>query len=172
MKMAGRLEMVVCGLMMSCVLMTTLMTSCASGNTASTSGADEQLVKDAVAEFYSALNVMFTGDAAPMKAVWSHADDVNYMGPQGGLDVGWHTISKMWDGTAALKLGGKVEPVDIQLHVSHQLAVVCDVESGENTNANGETAKVSIRATNVFRKESGQWKMIGHHTDLLPYLAQ
>jgi len=28
---------------------------------------------------------------------------------------------------------------------------------------------VSIRATNVFRKEGGQWKMIGHHTDLLPF---
>jgi ketosteroid isomerase-like protein len=31
--------------------------------------------------------------------------------------------------------------------------------------------KVSIRATNIYRKENGQWKMIGHHTDLLPYLA-
>jgi hypothetical protein len=29
---------------------------------------------------------------------------------------------------------------------------------------------VSIRATNLFRKESGAWKMIGHHTDLLPFL--
>jgi hypothetical protein len=80
-----------------------------------------------------------------MKALWSHADDVNYMGPQGGLDVGWHTIGKMWDDTAALRLGGKVEPVDVQLHVSHQIAVVSDIEAGENTNANGETAKVSIR---------------------------
>jgi hypothetical protein len=80
--------MVVFGLMMSCVL----MTSCASGNTPSTSGADEQLVKDAVAEFYSALNVMFTGDAAPMKAVWSHADDVIYMGPGGEMIQGWPAV--------------------------------------------------------------------------------
>jgi hypothetical protein len=29
---------------------------------------------------------------------------------------------------------------------------------------------VSIRATNLFRKEDGSWKMIGHQTDLLPFL--
>ena len=23
----------------------------------------------------------------------------------------------------------------------------------------------------TFRKEDGQWKMIGHHTDLLPFIA-
>ena len=30
----------------------------------------------------------------------------------------------------------------------------------------------SIRATNIFRKEDGQWKMIGHHVDLLPQMAK
>jgi ketosteroid isomerase-like protein len=32
--------------------------------------------------------------------------------------------------------------------------------------------QVSIRATNLFRKENGAWKMIGHHTDLLPFLEK
>ena len=31
----------------------------------------------------------------------------------------------------------------------------------------GKAEKVSIRVTNVFRKENGAWKVIGHHTDLL-----
>jgi len=62
-----------------------LMTSCASGNTAAVSGDDEQAVREAAAKFYSALNVMFSGDAGPMKDVWSHAADVTYMGPGGGL---------------------------------------------------------------------------------------
>lgn len=41
---------------------------------------------------------------------------------------------------------------------------------GEDTNVPGEPGKVSIQATNLFRKEDGKWKMIGLHTDLLPYL--
>jgi ketosteroid isomerase-like protein len=41
---------------------------------------------------------------------------------------------------------------------------------GSNLDAEGRPLQVSIRATNVFRKENGDWKMIGHHTDLLPFL--
>jgi len=36
----------------------------------------------------------------------------------------------------------------------------------------GKAEKVMLRATNVFRKENEQWKMIGHHTDTLPFLTQ
>jgi ketosteroid isomerase-like protein len=60
----------------------------------------------------------------------------------------------------------------MRVTVGTEIAVVSCYEKGENTNAKGETQKVSIRATNIFRKENGEWKMIGHHTDLLPYLAQ
>ena len=38
---------------------------------------DTQAVKAAVAKFHDALNTLFTGDATPIKAVWSHADDVD-----------------------------------------------------------------------------------------------
>ena len=133
---------------------------------------DEQPVRNAVAQFYAALNDMFTGELAQMKKVWSHADDVTYMGPGGGFQVGWNQVLKNWEAQAAMKLGGKVEPADMRITVGTEIAVVSCYEKGENTNAKGETQKVSIRATNIFRKENGEWKMIGHHTDLLPYLAQ
>ena len=38
--------------------------------------------------FYAALNEMFVGDIAPMEAVWSHADDVVFMGPNGMVRAG------------------------------------------------------------------------------------
>jgi ketosteroid isomerase-like protein len=131
----------------------------------------EHEVKQAAAQFYSALNAMFTGDVAPMKEVWSHANDVTYMGPGGGFQVGWDQVLKNWEQQAAKKLGGKVEPTNMQVTVGKDLAIVSDIEQGENTNADGKVEKVSIRATNLFRKEGGKWKMIGHHTDLLPYLS-
>ncbi len=139
-------------------------------HTAYTAG-DEDVI--AVNErFYEALNFMFTGEIAPMKAVWSHADDVVYMGPGGGLITGWTDVSQIWEKQAAMKLGGKVIPSDITMTVGKDMAVIYDVEVGENYNQAGELEKVSIRATNVYRKEKGQWKMIGHHTDLLPYLEK
>jgi len=129
-------------------------------------------VEAATAQFYAALNTLFTGDAGPMSDLWSHGDDVTYMGPIGGFQVGWDQVLANWREQAALKLGGKVKPRDIRITLGRDLAVVHNYEIGENIAAKGKPEKVSIRATSVFRKESGTWKMIGHHTDLLPFLEK
>ncbi len=128
-----------------------------------------QAVKAAVATFHEALNKLFTGDAAPMKAIWSHADDVTYMGPTGTKQVGWSQVEPHWDKQAAKKLGGKVDAVDVHVTASPQLGVAVYYEKGENI-INGQVQPVSIRATTTFRNENGQWKVIGHHTDTLAYL--
>ena len=128
-----------------------------------------QAVKAAVATFHEALNRLFTGDAAPMKAIWSHADDVTYMGPTGTKQVGWSQVEPHWDKQAAKKLGGKVDAVDVHVTASPQLGVAVYYEKGENI-IDGKVQPVSIRATTTFRNENGQWKVIGHHTDMLAYL--
>jgi ketosteroid isomerase-like protein len=143
-----------------------------AANTALTAEKDEQGVRQAATQFYAALNAMFTGELGPMKEVWSHASDVTYMGPGGGFQVGWDQVLAEWESQAARKLGGKVEPADMRVTIGQDLAIASDIEKGENTNADGKLEKVSIRATNLFRKEGGKWKMIGHHTDLLPHLAK
>jgi ketosteroid isomerase-like protein len=135
-------------------------------------GTDEAAVAEAAARFYSALNAMFTGNLTPMKEVWSHKPDVTYMGPGGGFQVGWDQVSAEWEAQAAKKLGGSVKPQGTRITVGSEIAIVSNYEEGENTNVSGKAAKVSIRATNLFRKEGGTWKMIGHHTDLLPFLQQ
>ena len=133
---------------------------------------DEAAVMTAANQFYAALNTMFTGDPEPMKAVWSHADDVTYMGPAGGFQKGWPEVLNVWETHAAMKLGGKVTPDRMEMTIGQDIAFTHNYEIGENFDENGVRQEVSIRATNVFRKENGQWKMIGHHTDLLPYLEK
>ena len=133
---------------------------------------DEQPVKDAAAQFYTALNAMFTGDVAPMKEIWSHADDVTYMGPSGGFQVGWNQVLSNWEAQAAMKMGGKVWPQDMKIFVGKDLAVTSNYEKGENLMVDGKPQSISIRVTNIFRKENGKWKMIGHHTDLLQSLVK
>lgn len=132
---------------------------------------DAQAVRSANSGFYAALNAMFAGDLTPMQSVWSHADDVTYLGPDGSFRVGWEATLKDWQKQAAMKLGGKVEPSEIHINVGRELAVVHNYEVGENV-VDGNPTTVKIRATNVYRKENGQWNMIGHHTDRLRFLDQ
>lgn len=121
--------------------------------------------------FYTALNAMFEGDLKPMTKVWSHADDVTYLGPDGSFRLGWQATLKDWQKQAAMKLGGKVTPTEAHITVGRDLAIAHNYEIGDNV-VDGKPTKVRIRATNLYRKEGGEWKMIGHHTDLLPFLAK
>jgi ketosteroid isomerase-like protein len=133
---------------------------------------DAQGVERANTQFYTSLNAMFDGDASPMSQVWSHSADVTYMGPAGGIRTGWELVGPVWKAQADLKLGGEVLPDETHVTVGRDLAIVQCREVGHNLDANGRPLQVSIRATNIFRKEDGEWKMIGHHTDLLPFLDQ
>ena len=116
-------------------------------------GDDKKAVMDAAAQFYGALNVLFTGEVGPMREVWSHAADVTYMGPGGDFRVGWDQVLASWKEQAAMKLGGTVRSDNMHVAVGHDLAVAHNVETGENVK-DGQVLKVSIRATNVFRKEA------------------
>jgi len=148
-----------------------LAAACFVAASSAQSADDTAAVEQASTKFYAALNSMFTGDLSPMIDVWSHADDVTYMGPAGGMEVGWDQVLAKWESQAAMKLGGKVEPTQMHITVGQNLAITQNYEKGQNT-VDGQPMIVSIRATNVFRKENGTWKMIGHHTDLLQPLEQ
>lgn len=135
-------------------------------------GTELAAVKKANADFYAALNAMFTGDLKPMEAIWSHAADVSYLPPDKAMLVGWAQVKADWEKQATLKLGGKVEPRDEHILLGKDLAIVQCVEEGENVNVGNQPKKVSIRATNVYRLENGTWKMISHHADPLPFLEK
>ena len=90
--------------------------------------APEKEAREAVAQFYIALNAMFTGDIKPMNDVWSHAADVTYMGPAGGYQIGWKNVGEELGRQAAMKLGGKIEPSDIHvIAIGGALVVLCKV---------------------------------------------
>ncbi len=128
-------------------------------------------VRAASNQFYSALSQLFTGDLAPMEALWSHRNDVTYMGPAGGFRVGWDAVRKDLASQAAMKLGGSIKPRQVKITAGSELATVSNMEVGSNV-IGGKKSVVSLRATSIYRKENGQWKMIGHHTDLIPAMEK
>src|SRR5437763_1153344 len=105
------------------VLMVSMLLSAACASAPQPPGGDAQAVREAAAAFYSALNVLFTGNAGPMQEVWSHSEDVTYMGPVGGLKKGWKEVLEDWNAQAAMKLGGTVQPEDMHVTVGRDLAL-------------------------------------------------
>jgi ketosteroid isomerase-like protein len=128
-----------------------------------------QQIKQATDHFYEALNILFTGDGRPMKDVWSHDDDVVYMGPDGLYLIGWNNVEQMWNSVAEMKLGGLVRPQQLHTIAGADMAIINCVEVGHNE-IDGKLKTVSIRSSTAFHKRDGVWKVVAHQTDLLGYM--
>ncbi len=158
-------------IVMSAAAVALLFAATVSSAETSAVPSDESTIERATANFYRSINAMFQGDVEPLKDVWSHAEDVTYMGPDGTVNVGWNDVLGNLQKQATMKLGGEIRHEPIMVTSSPDLAIMECRELGENV-IDGKPVQVSLRATNVFRKENGEWKLIGHHTDKLPFMQR
>ena len=146
--------------------------ACSTMSSTIASENEEEAVRKALDGFYASLNVMFTGDAEAAKEVWSQSDDIAYMGADGGYQIGWAAMYKNWQDQAKLKMGGKVQHMNVHINVGKDIAVTHQLVKSVDTEASGVNKHEALRASSVFRKEGGKWKMIGHHVDVIPKLKK
>ena len=126
---------------------------------------DEQAIKQAVDQWFVALNAMLNGDPTPFADLYSHAEDVAYLSAEGTYRVGWQATYDDWKRQAEKARGGKVEGADIHVILGGDMAAAQYRSHGAVTGPDGQTTEVALRETSVFRKEDGQWKMVSHHAD-------
>ena len=123
-------------------------------------------------QFYNALNILFTGNSDAILNAWSHSADISQLGPWGEIKVGWDSIKAEFIKVGSMKIGGNIESKNLIVGVGSDMAyTVCD-EVGENKDSTGQSFFVSHRATNIFRLEQGEWKLVHHHTDISPQLQK
>jgi len=135
------------------------------------SDADRAAVKEANERFYTALNAMFAGDPTPLEEVWWHTDDAIYMGTDGAYVVGWKEIYANWENKALLHIGGHAKTEDVRITIVGDMAVTNEYIVAVYP-ADGKPREIKPRATSVFQKKDGQWKMICHHVDVVPAVGK
>jgi ketosteroid isomerase-like protein len=102
---------------------------------------------------------------------FSHADDVTAMHPMGGRLIGWAEVRAGWEMAAGAVSGGSVEVDDLQVTLlGNDAAYTTGMEIASAT-VGGTPLTVSLRCTNVYRREDSVWKLVHHHVDLLPEVA-
>ena len=132
-------------------------------------GDDEQAVRAALDQWFVALNSMLNGDPKPFAELYSHGEDVTYMGAEGTYTVGWEATYADWKAQADKSTGGEIKGTDIHVLIHGDMAVAQHLTQGWVRMPGGEMMETSARETSVFRLEDGVWKMIAHHADSLPY---
>jgi ketosteroid isomerase-like protein len=127
----------------------------------------EDEVRTASTQLYAALNRLLNGDAASLTDVWSHGASVTTMHPIGGREVGWDQVRMWFEQVAQLTSAGQVTLSDQFIQVAGDIAYELGVEHATYTLA-GQPVAGNCRVTNIYRRESGTWKVVHHHTDATP----
>ncbi len=114
-----------------------------------------------------ALGELVQGRPEPFKALWSHADDVAIMGAFGGHERGWDQVSARLDwATRGIRASGRTAQ-NVVTVVGDDLAYTVDLEHMTRDTGGGPYAR-TLRCTQVYRREDGQWKVVLRHADELP----
>jgi ketosteroid isomerase-like protein len=110
------------------------------------------------------------GDATLLKQLASHSADATIVGAWGAYEKGWNEVSARYDWASArlAKSGAKLNVEYLTTVVSADLAYTVTIERSEVRLVDQDKrSPMALRATQVFRKENGNWKLVHRHADPL-----
>lgn len=123
---------------------------------------------DTIGEYHRAADEFSRGDPAPVKALYSHRDDVTLANPFVGPPArGWTNVSEALDyASSRFRDGEMSEYKTISRIEEADLAVLLEIEEWKaRVGGRDEISPFTLRVTTVFRSEDGAWKLVHRHAD-------
>jgi ketosteroid isomerase-like protein len=121
----------------------------------------------AIAQSHLAEAAFARGDPEPLKAAYSHREDVTLANPFGPPVRGWEQAAETMERAATLYRDGEVVGFDnVTTLVTSDLAFIVEIERYRaKIGGSDEMTPVSLRVTSIFRPEDGTWKIVHRHAD-------
>jgi ketosteroid isomerase-like protein len=117
---------------------------------------------------YEAELALHNGDAAPRRRLWSRNEPVSVLGAWRNAH-GQQEIDELFDGLAASFsdcLSYAFEPTSYDV-----VGDMAYTEGLEHTTASvgGEPRAYTLRATQIYRRENGEWRVAHRHADTVTH---
>jgi ketosteroid isomerase-like protein len=110
---------------------------------------------------------LHNGDAAPRLAIWSRQDPVTVLGAWRSA-TGQEELRDLFaDLEASFSECTSYSYEIIAVDVMGDMAYTVGYEHTQ-ASVNGEPRQYSLRATQVYRREEGEWKVAHRHADTVP----
>ena len=104
------------------------------------------------------------GNPGPYLELWSHAEDVSLMGGVGGHQVGFAAVTELLTAAAQTLNYATWNADTLVADFGETLAFTVELEHLTRL-VDGETEEMSLRATTVYRREDGAWRVVHRHGD-------
>ena len=125
---------------------------------------DDDFVTWVKTTLYQAELALHNGDAAPRRALWSLNDPVSVLGAWRNAR-GQHELDELF--TALGRSFSDCTSYAFELQAYDVVGDMAYTAGLEHTSASvdGQPRSYTLRATQVYRRESGEWKVAHHHAD-------
>jgi ketosteroid isomerase-like protein len=118
--------------------------------------------------YRDAETALHNGDAGPRKAMWARADPVTLLGAALSAS-GWEEVEPVFDRLEArFSSCTSCDHEVIAAGASGDLAYIVAFEHTTASVGDSPPLPYSLRATTVFRREDGDWKVVHRHADPVP----
>ena len=108
---------------------------------------------------------LHNGDAAPRTAMWSHKEPVTVFGTARS-GTGWDEIQRLFEGLGSIFSNcTSYENEVVAAGASGDLAYIVALEHTTASINGAPPQPYVLRATTVFRREEGEWKVVHRHGD-------
>jgi ketosteroid isomerase-like protein len=129
---------------------------------------DRATFADMLSREQAAEAAMGLGDPEPFKALWSRGDDVSLFGAFGPCKKGWHQLEKTFDWVAGRYRDGVVTDEYEVVHEGADLAYTVGYEISDVVLDGAPKARQTVRVTQIYRREDGEWRLVHRHGDFAP----
>jgi len=113
---------------------------------------------------YEAELALHNGDKAPRRALWSRSEPVSVLGAWRNAR-GQHELDELFDSLAGSF--SHCTSYEFELHAYDVMGDMAYTAGLEHTSASvdGQPRTYTLRATQVYRREGGEWKVAHRHGD-------
>ncbi len=117
-----------------------------------------------VEQCHRALRLHTSGNPRPYLELWSDADDVSLMGGVGGHQVGLEQVTQLLTAAAKTLNYETWDAENLVTGFDETLGFTVELER-LTRHVDGELEEMSLRATTIYRREDGEWRVIHRHGD-------
>jgi len=109
------------------------------------------------------------GDAEPLSRIVARTSPATFFAPRGGYRKGTSEVAATYEHDAALfEPGGDSHFEILDMAASDGIAYwVGIMRSTARMHGSAQAMPMDLRATEVFRREGGEWKLVHRHADML-----
>ncbi len=119
-----------------------------------------------IEQCHHALRQHTGGNPRPFLELWSRAGDVSLMGGVGGHQVGIDNVTELLTAAAKTLNYETWSAENLVTGFGDTLGFTVELEH-LTRHVDGEREEMSLRATSIYRREEGAWRVIHRHGDSL-----